>query len=76
MDEAGFIDAIDSSSHSDMYGKIPHNITWQGYEFLDLIRKDTNWNKAKEVMKNTGGMAFEILLKVLFEMAAKTVLSV
>jgi hypothetical protein len=49
-------------------------LTWNGHEFLDLMREDTIWNRAKEVMKKTGGMAFEVLLKVLLEYATSSAL--
>ena len=75
MNEAGFLEAVDISSHGDMFERIPRNITWQGYEFLDLIRKDNAWNKAKDQMKKTGGMAFEVLLKVLIDIAIKSSLN-
>ena len=49
-------------------------LTWEGHEFLDLMKQDSVWNRAKSAMKETGGMAFEVLLKVLVETATKTAL--
>ena len=49
-------------------------LTWQGHEFLELMKKDTYWNKAKEAMKETGGMAFEVLMRILIETATKAAL--
>jgi hypothetical protein len=48
-----------------------HGLTWQGHEFLDLMKKDSLWNKAKDAMKETGGMAFEVLIRILIETATK-----
>ena len=53
------------------YPKDLYRLTWEGHEFIGLMKKDTNWNHAKEIMARTGGMAFEILLKVLVQYAAK-----
>jgi len=47
-----------------------YRLSWQGHEFLDLMKQDTNWKHAKEVMAKTGGMAFEILIKILLQYAA------
>jgi hypothetical protein len=49
-------------------------LTWQGHEFLELMKKDTSWNKAKEAMKETGGMAFEVLMRILIETATNAAL--
>jgi len=49
-------------------------LTWNGHEFLELMKGDTTWNNAKDAMKKTGGMAFEVLLKVLIETATKAAL--
>lgn len=35
-----------------------------GHEFLENIRKDTNWNKTKEVAQNAGSASIEILSNV------------
>lgn len=69
LDEANLIKVQDeiSISSNDCY---PVRLTWQGHEFLDLIKKDINWNYAKKVMSKTGGMAFEILVKILLQYAA------
>lgn len=61
MAEADLIDAIDLSSMSGPNWK-PKRITWHGHEFLDLIRSQTIWEKAKTIVKEkTGGLAIEAL---------------
>ena len=35
-----------------------------GHEFLENIRKDTNWNKTKEVAQNAGSTSIKILSNV------------
>lgn len=44
-------------------------LTWAGQEFLALMKNDTAWNKAKEVMRKTGDMAFQVLFKFLLNVA-------
>jgi len=37
-------------------------LTWKGHDFLDGMKDDSIWNKAKHsVLKHTGGVAFEVL---------------
>jgi len=68
LSQAGLI----NTDHGNTYSyRFVHGLTWQGHEFLDLMKKDTMWNKAKDVMKETGGMAFQVLMKVLIETATK-----
>lgn len=30
------------------------DLTWDGQDFLEMIRQDTVWNKTKDIMKNHG----------------------
>jgi hypothetical protein len=40
----------------------PYGLTWDGHEFLDLIKKDTLWEKAKStILKHSSGLAFAVL---------------
>lgn len=45
------------------------SLTWNGHEFLEAARNETNWNKAKNVFAKAGG----ILLPVLFEYLASEI---
>ena len=71
LSEAGLI--LTSSGRTFSY-RLVQGLTWQGHEFLELMKKDTHWNKAKEAMKETGGMAFEVLMRILLETATKAAL--
>jgi hypothetical protein len=47
----------------------PRRLTWPGHEFLDAARKPSHWQKAKTiVMEKSGGLSFEMLKQVLFQM--------
>src|SRR5262249_23848199 len=61
LEEAGLITAIDIST-SDGFDVRPKRLTWKGHEFLDAVRNDTIWHKAKEVvMEKAGGLAFDLV---------------
>ena len=63
MAEAGFITAVDATDMSSgSPNAIPMALTWAGHDFLDSIKDDSIWNKAKEVaIKPMAGLAFEVL---------------
>lgn len=66
LDQAGYIVANDTGSG----GWRAVSLTWDGHEFLDTARDDTQWNKAKTMIKEkVGSTAFEIIKQVLYEMA-------
>lgn len=67
LHEAGLIVARDNWHEIWKSYYSPIRLTWEGHEFIDLVREDTIWKEAKRIMANTGGMAFEILLKVLMD---------
>jgi hypothetical protein len=49
-------------------------LTWEGHEFLDLARNDTNWAKAKEKAgKAAGETTFTIWKAILVEIARQAV---
>lgn len=40
-------------------------MTFQGYDFLEAIRKDTVWQKAKDIaVERTGGMTLDVLIEI------------
>ncbi|MGV3336722.1 DUF2513 domain-containing protein [Latilactobacillus curvatus] len=51
--EAGFIDFQRVKAWGAPFDGIFVEITWDGHEFIDSIRSDTVWNKAKEKVKST-----------------------
>jgi len=36
-----------------------HSLTWHGYEFLDKIRDDKQWQRIKHMLSRTGDFSFE-----------------
>lgn len=45
--------------------------TWEGHEFLDAIRSDTVWNKAKDLFVKSGiSMTFDLVKSVATDIAA------
>jgi hypothetical protein len=67
LQQAGFVDAVVTC---DEYGQptraIVRGLTWQGHEFLDAMRDDTVWKKAKNKMIKPGvswtvSLLFEVL---------------
>lgn len=67
MAQAGLIDAVNVTYLEDHTPQSkPMSLTWAGYEFLDAIRKDTIWEKAKnKAISTTGGIGFSLLVEVL-----------
>lgn len=69
--EAGMI----SGSMSKAIGRTPHDfiatrMTWEGHEFLDAIRNDTVWKKAKSSFAQHGlSMTFDLIRSVATDIA-------
>ncbi len=61
MAEAGLLNVIDTTTH-DGEDYIINRMTWAGHEFLDSVRDDSVWLKAKKhVLKPGASWTFEIL---------------
>lgn len=61
LSEAGLLSVIDASSHDGGH-YIIQRLTWTGHEFLDSVRDDGLWKKAKEhVLKPGASWTFDIL---------------
>lgn len=75
MGSAGLLDVSDTShSLSASHQAIPRNITWEGYEFLEVARQDSMWEKAKRKVSDAGaGLTLEILMGVLKQLAKEAV---
>lgn len=70
MDEAGLIKAkcLKTSGQGLRCNAI--SMTWEGHEFLDKIKNDSNWNKVKGIAREKGlDLSFDVI-----KLAAKTVL--
>jgi DNA-binding transcriptional ArsR family regulator len=68
LNEAGLIKVLDMSGEEGVYLR-PIRLTWQGHEFLETVRNDTQWGEVKKVMSKTGGIAFEVAKLVGIELA-------
>lgn len=70
MDQAGLVRSSDvSHMESPCKEHSPIDITWDGYEFLDLSRDDRVWTEAKNrIGKNVSSASFSILAGVLSDL--------
>ena len=60
---AGLVQGDDCSS-ADGFNWQPTRLTWNGQEFLQAIKDDTLWNKAKEkILKPTASWTFSVLME-------------
>jgi hypothetical protein len=67
MADAGLVraSAVTSQAAKVPYS-IPFCITWQGYEFLAIMKDDSTWKKSKStVLAKVGAVGFEIIKSVL-----------
>jgi hypothetical protein len=64
MGQAGLITAAETTAMGcGSPSAIPMSITWEGHDFLDSVKDETLWNKAKTmVLKPAAGVAFEVLV--------------
>jgi purine nucleoside phosphorylase len=63
MVDAGFVEAIvHRNADGAPIGAITSRLTWAGHDFLDAMRDDTIWKKAKEhVLKPGASWTFDLL---------------
>jgi hypothetical protein len=65
MGQAGLL-LVDNVTFSDSLAPRadPVSITWAGHEFIDSVKDDTLWAKARtKVLAPAGGVAFTVLLE-------------
>jgi len=68
--EAGFVRGVGETSD----GSISVRLTWQGYEFLELIRDGSIWQRVQSFVRHKGkGLNVAILQAVLAEQARESV---
>lgn len=74
--EAGYVTGIDVSSAADTWSRyLMLRPTWQGYEFIEVVRDQGRWDHAKEAMlQRGGGLAVEVLKALLIQMMKQAVL--
>lgn len=61
--DAGLVDGfVTKGAHGEISGAVVYRLTWTGHDFLQSVRDDTLWKKAKEhVLKPGASWTFEIL---------------
>lgn len=73
MAQAGLIvfEPVRSSTNPERFINVyPFGLSWTGHEFLDQVRDDTIWNKAKQkVGEATGGVSLALLQAVVISSA-------
>jgi DNA-binding transcriptional ArsR family regulator len=67
LKEAGLVDAVMSEDASgELVGAFAIRLTWDGFEFLELARNDTVWQKSKKFLKDkTVSVSVAILTEIL-----------
>jgi hypothetical protein len=71
-DEAGFFESINISTNDDLFQRMhPRRLTYSGHQYLETIRDEKVWAKAKEGARKIGSFSMETL-----GMVAKAVIAV
>jgi len=71
--EAGLIHGVTVTASGGGPRVIPLRLTWDGYEFLDLMRNSSTWCKAKTWVEEKGeGLGLEALKAVLQALVRQT----
>lgn len=72
MNDAGLIKASLRSADNDPYYFCSvSSLTWEGNDFLDIVRSDTVWEKTKStISKTVGSTTFEIVKSVAAKISA------
>ena len=71
--EGTTLPSSDVPSH-EILSYVIRKMTWDGYEFLEVARNDTLWEKAKSVcLEKTGGLALEQLAECLKRVATDAI---
>ena len=51
-------------------------MTWEGHDFLDSIKNEKIWKKAKEIIKEKGGsVPFEVLKSLILKVSKEIILN-
>jgi len=65
--DAGFLDAKNVTDGGYIF--LINKITWEGHQFLDNIRDNDSWKKAKEKALTIGGVSLPILAQIAWDIA-------
>jgi len=61
-DEAGFFESTEFQANDDLFQQVrPHRLTYTGHQYLEIIRDDLVWAKAKEGARKIGSFSIETL---------------
>jgi hypothetical protein len=61
-DEAGFFESIKTQTMSDVFEQVfPRRRTYSGHQYLEAVRDDKVWAKAKDGAKKIGSLSLETL---------------
>lgn len=65
--EAGYVKGnISQDAGNEIIGAFIERLSWEGYEFLELTRNNTIWEKSKKILKEKSvGVPFAILTELL-----------
>jgi repressor of nif and glnA expression len=62
LSQAGFIEAVSLSALDGYPAYLPRDITWEGYDFLEAIRDEGIYKRAKATaLEKTGGVVLSVL---------------
>lgn len=76
LQDAGLLVARDARSRDNLWSYYPSHLTWEGHEFFDAARNDTNWKKTKEhIMEKAGGGVTVEALKLMLPEIVKTLIT-
>ena len=74
--EAGLLEGqVFHNEQGEPFSAVIQRLTWEGHDFLDAARSETNWKKAKDQIVKTGGSwTFEIVKSLLVEIAKRSLM--
>lgn len=74
MMQEGLIEGFDVTSRESTHPEaLPLNLTWKGHEFLDLVRDQERWNRAKAIVSKVGSAPISVWSKVLSDLLWRSV---
>jgi hypothetical protein len=75
MMQEGLIEGSDvtSTASAGVPQGLATRLTWNGHEFLDLVRDQERWNKAKAIIAKVGSAPISVWIKVLTDLLLQSV---
>lgn len=76
LKDAGYIDGIFVDADNHLHEAVIKGLTWDGQDYLDTMRDDQVWIKAKKVVKNTlGSTTLDLIKEVCHELSKKALMN-